>query len=211
MPDAIEAACSAGATHIGFNFDPRSVRALTLAQGSELSREVPDRILRVAVTTDATDDLLAAILTSVQPHVWQLHGNEDPQRTAHISARFGIPVIKAIGLSGSEDLRMARSYQTNADFLLFDAKPPKADAATPPGGHGTSFDWQILKDQKFSKPWFLSGGLSPSNVAAAIRVVRPPGVDVSSGVEISRGVKDPGLISEFCGSAVRAFAAEPRP
>lgn len=207
-PGAIVAAAAAGATHIGFNFVPASVRFVTAAQAAELSRATPDALVRVAVTADATDDQLAEILRVARPNAWQLHGAEDPQRTAHVSARFGLPVIKAIGLSGPEDLRMARSYQTTADFLLFDAKPPKADAATPTGGHGKSFDWQILKGQRFSKPWFLSGGLTPETVEAAIRVVQPPGVDVASGVEVSRGVKDSNLIAAFCSGARRAYAAE---
>lgn len=206
--DAIAAAHAAGATHIGFNFAPGSPRLTTPAAAAALSRDTPDGLTRVAVTADATDDFLADILRIARPNVWQLHGAEDPQRTAHVSARFGLPVIKAIGLSGPEDLRMARSYQTTADFLLFDAKPPKSGDMIPTGGHGKSFDWQILKGQSFSKPWFLSGGLSPLNVAAAIRVARPPGVDVASGVESTRGVKDIDLIAQFCSGAVRAYTAE---
>lgn len=206
--DAIAAAAAAGATHIGFNFVSTSPRFVTAAQAADLSRAAPDNLVRVAVTADATDDQLAAILAVARPSAWQLHGAEDPQRTAHVSARFGLPVIKAIGLSDRTDLRMARSYQTTADFLLFDAKPPKAGDQTPTGGHGKTFDWQILKDQTFSTPWFLSGGLTPANVTAAIRVAHPPGVDVASGVESSRGVKDVNLIAQFCTGATRAYAAE---
>jgi phosphoribosylanthranilate isomerase len=207
-PEAIAAAFAAGATHIGFNFVAASPRYVTADEAAGLTRTAPDTLIRVAVTADATDDALAQIVRVARPNALQLHGAEDPQRTAHVSARFGLPVIKAIGLSGPEDIRMARSYQTTADFLLFDAKPPKAGAATPTGGHGKTFDWQILRGQTFSKPWFLSGGLTPANVDAAIRVVQPPGVDVASGVESARGIKDDGLITQFCAAAVRAYAAE---
>jgi phosphoribosylanthranilate isomerase len=205
-PDAIAAAAAAGATHLGFNFASASPRYVSFAHAAELSRATPDRIMRVAVTVDATDDVLAELIRTVRPQALQLHGAEEPQRVAHVSARFGLPVIKAVGIGAPADLQAARSYQTTADVLLFDAKPPKAAAAT--GGHGKAFDWQILKGQKFAKPWFLSGGLTPENVAAAILAVRPPGVDVASGVETTRGVKDNDLISQFCAAAVRAYAAE---
>jgi phosphoribosylanthranilate isomerase len=205
-PEALAAAAQAGATHIGFNFAPGSPRLVTPAIAAELSRGAPDSLVRVAVTVDATDDFLAELVRAVRPQALQLHGAEEPQRVAHVSARFGLPVIKATGISSAADLRMVRSYQTTADFLLFDAKPPKADAVT--GGHGKTFDWQILKGQTFAKPWFLSGGLTPVNVEAAIRIANPPGVDVASGVESSRGVKDSQLIQQFCLGAVRAYAAE---
>jgi phosphoribosylanthranilate isomerase len=138
-----------------------------------------------------------------------LHGAEDPQRVAHVSARFGVPVIKAVGVSSAQDVRAARAFVTCADLVLFDAKPPKSDAGTPTGGHGRTFDWGLLAGLRFAKPWFLSGGLNPSNVADAIRVAQPPGVDVASGVESTRGVKDAALIWEFCSAAARAFAVEP--
>jgi phosphoribosylanthranilate isomerase len=205
-PEAIAAAAQAGATHIGLNFAPGSPRLVTMVHAADLSRASPDDLVRVAVTVDASDDFLAELVRVVRPQALQLHGAEEPQRVAHVSARFGLPVIKAIGLSNAADLRMVRSYQTTADFLLFDAKPPKADAVT--GGHGKAFDWQILKGQKFAKPWFLSGGLTPANVEAAIRISQAPGVDVASGVESPRGFKDVALISQFCAASVRAFAAE---
>lgn len=205
---AVSAAAQAGATHIGFNFVPVSPRFVSFSDAADLSRGTPDRIVRVAVTADASDDTLVEILHVVRPQAVQLHGNEDTQRVAHVSARFGIPVIKAVGISSADDVRAARAFLTCADMLLFDAKPPKGGASVPKGGHGMPFDWAILNGLKFSKPWFLSGGLTPANVTQAIETARPPGVDVASGVESSRGIKDDGLIASFCAAAIRAYAAE---
>jgi phosphoribosylanthranilate isomerase len=205
---AIDIAAASGATHIGFNFVPTSPRFIAPSDAADLSRKTPDRIVRVAVTADASDDTLEAVLRIVRPTMFQLHGQEDTQRVAHIRARFCIPVVKALGVSTVEDLRAARGYLTCADFLLFDAKPPKTNVATPTGGHGKTFDWAILTGQTFRKPWFLSGGLTPANVAAAIETTRAPGVDVASGVESARGVKDNSLIADFCAAASRAFTTE---
>jgi phosphoribosylanthranilate isomerase len=204
--EAVAAAHHAGATHIGLNFVPTSPRFVPIEAAASLSRTTV--LKSVAVTADFSDDALAAILSAFRPDAFQLHGAEDPQRVAHVSARFGIPVVKAVGVSTAEDVRAARAFTTCADMLLFDAKPPKGDAAIPAGGHGKPFDWQVLKGHKFSKPWFLSGGLTPGNVEAAILGLRPPGVDVASGVEAARGVKDNGLIADFCAAAIRAYAAE---
>lgn len=203
-PEAIAAASGAGATHLGFNFIPASPRFVSIDAAATLARSTV--LKSVAVTADFSDDALAAILAAFRPDYFQLHGAEDTQRVAHVSARFGVPVIKAVGVSTADDVRAARAYLTCADMLLFDAKPPKAEAAT--GGHGKAFDWNILKGQKFSRPWFLSGGLTPATIEAAIHAVRPPGVDVASGVESVRGVKDSGLIAQFCAAAARAYAAE---
>ena len=204
--ETVAAAAEAGATHLGFNFVSASPRFVSLDAAAALARA---SILKsVAVTADATDDALASILTAFRPDFLQLHGAEDPQRVAHVSARFGVPVIKAVGVSNADDVRAARAYLTCADLLLFDAKPPSADLATPTGGHGKAFDWRILHGQKFSKPWFLSGGLTPENIEAAILASVPPGVDVASGVESVRGVKDIQRVKEFCLRARRAYTAE---
>lgn len=204
--EAILAAQNAGATHVGFNFVATSPRFVSINAAAALSRATV--LKSVAVTADFSDDALAAILSVFRPDAFQLHGAEDTQRVAHVSARFGVTVIKAVGVSTAEDARAARAFTTCADVLLFDAKPPKGDAEAPTGGHGKPFDWQALKGHKFPKPWFLSGGLTPANVEAAILGLRPPGVDVASGVESVRGVKDAGLISHFCAAAIRAYAAE---
>jgi phosphoribosylanthranilate isomerase len=205
---AIEAAATAGATHIGFNFVPSSPRFVTPDEAADLSRSAPDRLIRVAVTADFTDDMLAALIRDVRPSAFQLHGQEDTQRVAHVAARFGLPVIRALGIASADDVRAARGFLTCADMLLFDAKPAKPGYTTPTGGHGKAFNWTLLKGLSFSKPWFLAGGLTPATVAAAIDAVRPTGVDVASGVETSRGVKDDILITQFCAASVRAYAAE---
>jgi phosphoribosylanthranilate isomerase len=205
--EAVRAAEDAGATHVGFNFVETSPRFMETEAAAALARRT---ILKtVAVTADRSDNAIARLLSVFRPGALQLHGAEDPQRVAHVAARFGLPVIKALGISSAEDLRAARAFAPCADMLLFDAKPPKADATTPTGGHGRVFDWKLLAGLTFAKPWFLSGGLTPTNVADAIRIARPPGVDVASGVESARGVKDAQLIGQFCQAAAKALAVEP--
>lgn len=202
--EAVKAAEAAGATHIGFMFVRQSPRLVAIEDAADLARQT--NLTAVAVLADPTDDELTGLLQTFRPAFLQLHGREEPQRVAHINARFGVPVIKALGVSSAQDIREARAFLFCADMLLFDAKPAVSDEAT--GGHGKTFDWSILTSQSFSKPWMLSGGLSPGNVAGAIQKLRPNGVDVSSGVESARGVKDVQLISQFCAAAIRAFATE---
>jgi phosphoribosylanthranilate isomerase len=134
----------------------------------------------------------------------QLHGSETPQRVAAIRARFGRPVMKAIGVSQASDLGQARAYADVADHLLFDAKPTPGSL---PGGNGLAFDWRVLAELDPARGFMLSGGLNPSNVAQAIAVARPWAVDVSSGVERSPGEKDPQAILAFV-RAARAAAAQ---
>ena len=155
----------------------------------------------MALTVDADDATLHAISAGLHPQMWQLHGDETPERVAAIRNMFRVPVMKAIAIASQDDVARAHAYETVADWLLFDAKP---DAL--PGGNGLAFDWQLIAERKLAKPWMLSGGLTPANVAEAIRVTHARGVDVSSGVEKSRGEKDPGLIERFVATARAAFA-----
>jgi phosphoribosylanthranilate isomerase len=141
------------------------------------------------VVVDADDKLLHEISAGLHPQMWQLHGDESPERVTAIRNMFRVPVIKAIAIASKHDVARARAYEKVADWLLFDAKP---DAL--PGGNGLAFDWQLIAKAAWSKPWLLSGGLTPGNVAEGIRVTQARGVDVSSGVEKSRGEKDPALI-----------------
>ena len=199
---AIDTAAQAGATHLGFNFDDASPRLVSTADAAALSRRVP-ALESVALTVDATDALLDQIVREAAPSLLQLHGSETPERVSFIKSRFGLRVMRALAIASPADVRRARAYEHIADILLFDAKP---DAL--PGGNGLTFDWQLIANEKWSKPWMLSGGLTPDNVAGAIRTTRARGVDVSSGVERSRGEKDPVLIERFIASARQTFAEQ---
>jgi phosphoribosylanthranilate isomerase len=138
----------------------------------------------------------------LNPDLIQLHGNETPERAAAIRAVTGLPTIKALGVRDAQDVARAKAYEGAVDHLMFDAKPPTG--ADRPGGHGAAFDWGLLEGLRFSRPWFLAGGLDPWNVAEAMAASRAPLVDVSSGVERGPGVKDPGLITAFLEAVRRA-------
>lgn len=204
-PESVEAALSAGADFVGFVFFSRSPRYVSPRRAGELAGPARGKAGIVALTVDADDALLAEIAEALKPDLMQLHGAEAPERIAAIGAAAGRPVMKAIGVAGTRDLATAADYGS-AERLLLDAKPPRD--AVRPGGNGAPFDWSILSDFFPAKPWFLSGGLNAANVAAAVRATGAPGVDVSSGVEISPGRKDPALIHAFV-AAVRAID-EPR-
>jgi len=193
--DALECAASAGATHAGFMFVEASPRFITPASAAAFARSHAT-LTRVAVTLDATDDQLEHIRATFNPDLWQLHGSEPPARAQDVKARFGKPVMKAITIKGPDSISLAHEFETVADALLLDAAA---------GGSGETFDWTLLAAQAWSRPWFLAGGLSPETVASAIYQTRPPGVDVSSGVEKSRGNKDCGLIASFISHAQKAF------
>jgi phosphoribosylanthranilate isomerase len=198
--EAIDVAARAGATHVGFNFYPASPRAVTPEEAGRIAARAPG-LRSVALTVDADDAALHAISAGLHPQMWQLHGDETPERVAAIRQTFRVPVVKAIAIASKDDIARARAYEGIADWLLFDAKP---DAL--PGGNGLTFDWQLIADEQWAKPWFLSGGLNAGNVAEAIRTTRTRAVDVSSGVEKSRGEKDMQLIEGFVASARAAFA-----
>jgi phosphoribosylanthranilate isomerase len=164
------------------------------------------RVRLVALFADASDADIAAAMEAAVPDLIQLHGRETPERVAELRTRTGRPVIKAIAVADASDLAAASAYARVADMLLFDAKAP-ADASAP-GGRGMAFDWQLLRGQRVARPWLLAGGLHAGNVANAIRACDAPGVDVSSGVESSPGVKDAQMIREFVAAARNAQIAE---
>ncbi|WP_406856013.1 phosphoribosylanthranilate isomerase [Alsobacter sp. KACC 23698] len=201
--DTIEAAIAAGADMLGFVFFPKSPRHLGYDVARRLRESVRGRAEVVALTVDADDATLDAILESARPDMLQLHGRETPDRVAHIRQRTGLPVMKAVGVSTAQDVAAARAYLAVADRLLFDAKAPPD--ARHPGGNGLAFDWTLLAGLDLPKPFMLSGGLDPGNVAEALSITRAPGVDVSSGVERSPGEKDPDRIAAFV-AAVRTGA-----
>lgn len=195
-PGDVQAALAAGAGWLGFVFYPPSPRAITPELAATLTAAVPAGRARVGLFVDPDDATLDATLARVPLDIIQLHGAETPARVAEIRARHGLPVMKAVGLSGPQDLPGLWDHGLAADLLLVDAKPSTADDL--PGGNGLSFDWRLLSGRRPLKPWFLAGGLTAGNVAEAIRLTGAPGVDVSSGVETAPGVKDAGLIAAFC-------------
>ena len=201
-PETLEAAIAAGADWVGFVFFAKSPRHVSLDEAKALGQIVGSRAKKVALSVDADDAALADIEKALTPDFHQLHGHESPERVAAIRAKFGRPVIKAIGIADAADLEAARTYETAADWLLLDAKPPKN--AELPGGNGLPFDWHLLSGLDLQKPFMVSGGLTPSNVGEAIAISHPAGVDVSSGVETAPGIKDPAKIQAFIEAARRA-------
>ncbi|MBI1181645.1 MAG: phosphoribosylanthranilate isomerase [Alphaproteobacteria bacterium] len=203
-PDTLQAAVDAGATYVGFVFYPRSPRAVSTAQAAALALAVPPGVRKVALFVDPSDDLLAEVLRAVPIDVIQLHGGEAPARVAEIRARTGKPVFKAIPVAGRDDVARAHAYEDAADFLLFDAKPPKSMGHALPGGNGLAFDWQLIAGEAWKRGWILSGGLTPDNVAEAMETCHATFVDVSSGVEDRPGVKNPAKIEAFVTAARNA-------
>ena len=202
-PPTLDATIAAGADLAGFVFFAKSPRHIDLDTARALGEQAAGRIQKVALTVDADDAALAEVVAALRPDMLQLHGHESPERVGAVKARFGLPVIKAIGVASAADVAAARRYDGVANWLLFDAKP--APDATVPGGAGVVFDWDLLRNITAAK-WMLSGGLDPENVAAALRQTQAPAVDVSSGVESARGVKDAGKIATFV-AAVRALSS----
>jgi phosphoribosylanthranilate isomerase len=199
-PDSVTAAAKAGAVYGGFVFFEKSPRNVGLDQARDLAVAAPVGLAKVALVVNADNARLDAITDHVPLDMLQLHGSETPERVAEIRARYGLPVMKAIGVADADDLLAIDRYAPVVDQLLIDAKPPKN--ADLPGGNGLSFDWQLLQGRKYwTCPWMLAGGLTPDNVAEAIRLTCAKQVDVSSGVESAPGVKDLGLIADFVAAA----------
>jgi phosphoribosylanthranilate isomerase len=197
--DAVNAAVDGGAGLTGFVFFPPSPRFLAPLAAAALARLVPEGVLKVGLVVDADDGFIEAILAAVPLDLLQLHGKECPERVAEVKARFGLPVMKAVAISGRTDLRAVRAYEAVADRLLFDAMPPKD--ATRPGGNALTFDWTLLKGSAWDRPWMLAGGLNAGNVAEAVRISGATEVDVSSGVEDAPGVKNIEKIKAFLAAA----------
>jgi phosphoribosylanthranilate isomerase len=184
----------------GFNFYPASPRHVTPARAARLAAQLPRRVKRVAVLVDPDDAQLRDVVDTLQPDYLQLHGQETPARVAAIRRAYKVKVIKALGISTKADFKRVEPYLAVADALLFDAKPPKRKGALP-GGNAVSFDWALLAGKSWKLPWLLSGGLSPDNVAEALRIAGAPAVDVSSGVEDRPGHKIPARIAAFIDAA----------
>lgn len=202
-PETLDAAVSAGADMIGFVFFEKSPRHISYDQARALGSELGNRAQKVALSVDADDAQLSAIVEALHPDYLQLHGHETPERVQAVKNRFGVKVIKVLPVGEAADLEAVPLYEKTADFLLFDTKPPKQ--AILPGGNGISFDWTLLAGLSARLPYMLSGGLNPDNVAKALAMTGAWGVDVSSGVETAPGRKDPALIRRFI-AAARAAA-----
>lgn len=199
--DAMEAAVEGGADLVGLVFFPPSPRAVTVEEAADLTELVPEGVLKVGLFVDADDRLLDGVLTQVRLDLLQFHGTESPERVEAVRLEYGLPVMKALGVSTAADLAAADAYAEVADRLLFDAKAPPG--AVLPGGNAASFDWRLLAGRRWPLPWMLAGGLDAGYLAEAVRLSGARAVDVSSGVEDAPGRKSPDKIRAFLNAARR--------
>ena len=194
--EAVRAAVAGGATHVGFIFFAKSPRHVDVESAARLAAVAKETgALPVAVTVDADDATLDQIVAVMKPDMLQLHGHETPERVAEVKAKYGLPVMKALSISQAADFARIAPYKGIADVFLFDAKPPKGSEI--PGGNAVSFDWSLLAGLEPGLDYLLAGGIHAGNVAEAIAIASPPGLDISSGVESAPGVKDMGRIAAF--------------
>ncbi len=198
-PEDVAATVEAGAAYCGLNFFPKSPRYVSPAVACDLALAAPAGLAKVALVVDASDAQLDEIVDVVPLDMLQLHGRESPDRVREVRARYGLPVMKVVGVADATDLPALDTYSKVADQILVDTKPPKG--ADLPGGNGLAFDWRLIAGRRWLVPWMLAGGLTPENVAEAVRLTGARQVDVSSGVESARGVKDAGLIQAFVRAA----------
>lgn len=197
----VAAVAASGAAYMGLNFFAPSPRYVTLETARTLALAAPVGLAKVALTVDADDATLDAIVEAMPLDMLQLHGHESPERVAQLRSRHGLPVMKVLGVRDEGDLSLLLDYSLAADQIMIDAKAPKG--ATLPGGNGIPFDWRLVAQRRWLKPWMLAGGLTPQNVAEAIRLTNVRQVDVSSGVESAPGVKDPVKIRMFVEAALQ--------
>lgn len=193
--ETIDRAVALGATHVGFIFFSKSPRHIEPADAGRLADRVRGRAKIVSVSVDADNDDLDELVDLIRPDILQLHGKESPDRALTIKAVTGLPVWKALSISNADDLKRIDAYDGIANRFLFDAKPPKTSEL--PGGNAVSFDWRLLAGLDASVDYMLSGGLNKDNIGEALRIARPRGIDLSSGVESSPGVKDIRMMDEF--------------
>jgi phosphoribosylanthranilate isomerase len=197
--ETLDVALDAGADMVGFVFFPPSPRHLSLAAARDLGKQTKGSAAKVALTVDADDATIGNIVEALQPDILQLHGKETVARVRDIKQKFGLQVMKVIAVETAADLGGLPAYADVADRILFDARAPHE--ATRPGGLGAVFDWRVLEKVELKLPYLVSGGLDAQNLAEAVRVTRAGGIDVSSGVERSPGIKDPEMIRAFVRAA----------
>jgi phosphoribosylanthranilate isomerase len=195
QPSDVHAVAQAGAVYCGFVFFPKSPRNVSFQQAAAMAVEAPIGLAKVALTVNADDAFLDALTAAVPLDMLQLHGNETPARVREVKERYGLPVMKAVGVADATDLPALDDYMKVADQILVDAKPPKN--ADLPGGNGLTFDWRLIAGRRWAVPWMLAGGLTAENVAEAIRMTGARQIDLSSGVESRPGVKDAAMIDGF--------------
>jgi len=197
--DDVCACADAGANYMGLVFFEKSPRNITIPAARELALAAHLGLAKVALVVNPSDAELDAITATVPLDMLQLHGRETPERVAEVKARYGLPVMKAVGIADGDDLPKLESYFGVADQILVDAKPPKGGVL--PGGNGLSFDWRLIAGRRWPCPWMLAGGLTPENVAEAVKMTGAKQVDVSSGVEDAPGQKNAELIQKFVQSS----------
>jgi phosphoribosylanthranilate isomerase len=201
---ALDAALEGGADYVGLVFHAVSPRNLDLATARQLADKARGRAKVVALLADPDDQRLTEVVAAVDPDLIQLHGSETPARVAEVAQRFRRPVMKAVKVASPADAEAALAYRDQAALILFDAKAPEDRPGALPGGSGVAFDWQALESVRGKLAFMLAGGLTPLNVADAIRLTGANAVDVSSGVESRPGEKDPELIRRFLHAAKTA-------
>lgn len=201
QPSDVHAVAQAGAVYCGFVFFPKSPRNVSFEQAAAMAVEAPIGLAKVALTVNADNAFLDALTESVPLDILQLHGSETPERVQEVKDRYGLPVMKAVGVADANDLPALDTYMKVADQILVDAKPPKN--AELPGGNGLTFDWRLIAGRRWSVPWMLAGGLTAENAAEAIKMTGTRQIDLSSGVESAPGVKDPALITALVEAAQR--------
>lgn len=203
--EALDAAIQNKAQFIGFVFVDESPRYIDPYMVAQLARHIPSTIKTVGLFVNPTDQELDHALSTTSIQFIQLHGSETPRRVQEIKQRFNRPIIKSFPVSTKADLEAYEPFLGLIDLVIFDAKPPKSDGKMT-GGSGMSFDWRVLENAQIKLPWMLAGGLNPKNLSKALAITGAPNLDVSSGVEHTRGEKSPKLIKEFM-QAVRAYDA----
>ncbi len=199
---AVDAAVTHGASHVGFVLFPKSPRNVTLDQAAALSARLPSHVKAVGLFVDPDATFVDTVRAQVALQILQFHGEEHPAFTAQMGQRHDLEIWKAIPVKTCEDLKSADAYRGAVHRILFDAKTP--DGAALPGGMGMRFDWEMLRDYRSPLPWGLAGGLNPDNAAEALRITGAELLDTSSGVESAPGIKDVAKIAAFC-QAVRHY------
>ena len=190
---SMDAAIESKADYIGLVFYDKSPRNLSLGEAQHLLKNRNQHSKIVALTVNSDDDFIRDIEQNIKPDYFQLHGNETPLRCKEIKVKFEIPIIKGIGIKNKLDLTKAnQDYENLCDILLLDSP-----SSILPGGNGEMFNWNIIKNCEPQKKWMLAGGLNINNIEQAVKISNPPAIDISSGVEISKGIKDPEMITNF--------------
>ena len=189
----MDAAIESKADYIGLVFYDKSPRNLSLGDAQQLLKNRNQHSKIVALTVNSDDDFIKDIKQNIKPDYFQFHGNETPLRCKEIKVKFEIPIIKGIGIKNKLDLIKAnQNYENLCDILLLDSP-----STILPGGNGEMFNWNFIKNCEPQKKWMLAGGLNINNIEQAVKISNPPAIDISSGVEISKGIKDPEMIKNF--------------